>query len=137
MRRGIKFRGKRYDTGGWVYGDLIQRQYAVKIGGYEITPPTSLDPCGDTIYVEDEVIPETVGQFTGLLDKNNNEIFEGDVIAQRGHENTWVEYNHGKWVLRYDDEKAEWRQELHNKFRLHIEIIGNIHDQSPETNKQP
>jgi hypothetical protein len=77
--RPILFRGKTL-AGEWIYGDLIQRQYATKIGCYVNMAPTWQDPCGDTVYHEYEVIGETVGQFTDWLDKNGNNIFEGDKL---------------------------------------------------------
>ena len=58
MNRTIKFRGKRIDNGQWVYGDLVQCAHDILILPI------------NTGWTHHKVIPETVGQFTGLLDKN-------------------------------------------------------------------
>lgn len=68
MDRTIKFRGKRIDNGEWVYGDLLQTTEICDI--YEIANCESID---GTRY---EVIPETIGQYTDLYDKNGKEIYE-------------------------------------------------------------
>lgn len=68
--REIKFRGKRADNGEWVYGDLL-RMHGVP---YIYPDPA---PSGWNDY---EVIPDTVGQFMGLVDKACKEIYEGDVV---------------------------------------------------------
>lgn len=129
MKREIKFRGKRADNGEWIYGDLIinkhNRPY-IFLNNY-----LSYD-YGLWFLVNDvgaEVLPETVGQYTQLKDKNGLEIFEGDLLKIDDGDPVEVRYegiyaSFGIWrngfsFLHYFHEYIEPEN---------CEVIGNIHD---------
>lgn len=134
--REIKFRGKLIDTGEWVYGSLLQseidvNQIAVKcaiVGRF-----------ADTYDLwTREVDPKTIGQLTGLLDKNKKEIFEGDAVVRHGQED--IE----KGIISWDEDslsfefdmshftKENWnRTPIINSQYSILEIIGNIYE-TPE-----
>jgi uncharacterized phage protein (TIGR01671 family) len=125
--REILFRGKRLDNGEWVYGSYIQRWNGIMHRHYVC----------DDLY-ELEVDPKTVGQFTGLLDKNGKKIFEGDVV-NHGYENDYGEfYDHYKVI--YSNTNTCFvlesiypcnpikRLTKNNVKSQHTEVIGNIYD---------
>lgn len=142
----ILFKGKRKDNGEWVEGDLINNYDGRKFIG-EIIIENYKGPCADEYEISnglEEVIPETVGQYTGLPDKNDKKIFEGDIVKEEDcvHNGEVQIYGH-KWVVYFDKGFFfGWRKGYKScglsKFIPNIsgiEVIGNIHD-NPELLKE-
>lgn len=138
--REIKFRGKRLDNGEWLYGSLLVSHFKDdKKERYFITQFS-----GNYTF-EHEVNPATVGQYTGLKDKNGRDIWEGDIFKEDGSgivrsvfrvpgglafEDNPVSfgYDHRAPVYPYSSiaemQSASWLSQC-------CEVIGNIHD-NPE-----
>jgi len=122
--REILFRGKRVDNGEWVYWN--------EFGEY--TEPLLNEFDMHSHVDEHEVIPETVGPYTGLFDKNGNKVFEGDIVENDYGGKSTVEYWDAGWsgfVLVDGDET--WEGYLGNCD--HIEVIGSIHDKGELINE--
>lgn len=131
--REILFRGKRVDNGEWAYGDLLT--------------------CDDEMEIYSEshgenggwVIPETVGEYTGLTDKNGVKIFEGDIIKSTTSGTiAKVGYypEEGAFTVLFNAGSGYCVEYLGDIYMSTIEIIGNIYD-NPElikdggTNEKP
>ena len=129
--RTIKFRGKAND-GRWIYGGLV---YSDNI------EPAIYFEVGNKVYRMEwaYVDPATVGQFTGLHDKNGKEIYEGDIIKiveKFDDENVYtgngvVCFEEGIYELQNGKHFAYLGWLMHNDDITKLEVIGNIHD-NPE-----
>lgn len=128
MKRKIEFRAKRTDHDEWIYGDLLTPTDLMDV--WEISESTGM---GDKYDID----PETIGQFTGLTDKNGNKIFEGDIIKTKffGKDNRHgqnfadydyfrVEYHEASFCI----ENASRRFVINTESAKRFEIIGNIYD---------
>lgn len=157
--RQIKFRGKRVDNGEWVYGDYFKTPLTDENSGL---PPDSgwffltgkTNHCIGQDGVAFVVDPATVSQFTGLLDKNGKEIWEGDVIKFQKFANyndeitnlsrhtakvVFIDGSFSWHILRYGANGC-----FHNSRKIEplnntcatwgFEVIGNLHDSPSLTN---
>ena len=124
--REILFRGKRVDNGEWIEGNLYESKMS---GCYIIIPQVKVRQkdgavIGDTFTVH-EVAHETVGQFTGLTDKNGKRIFEGDIVK------VGVYYYCGCYPHTETRVLEVKIPDFYCWQKDGMEVIGNIHD-NPE-----
>jgi uncharacterized phage protein (TIGR01671 family) len=122
MEREIKFRGKRLDSGEWAVGNFLSggdRAFIHRIG--QSLTSTHIA----------EVEPKSVGQFTGLLDKNGVEIFEGDAVKATGEKRRLI----GSIV--YDERVCRFMLQVKDfgynfltlfDFDYEFKVIGNVHE---------
>lgn len=126
--REILFRGKRTDCEAWVEGDLIQAFRGNRLSACSIMPKDPKAYCW-------KVDPETVGQYTGLTDKNGVRIFEGDIIQSLESSVTGLV----QWFPEHSAFMV-WCKSANEVGFLYecadiIKVIGNIHD-NPELLKK-
>ena len=128
--REILFRGKRKDNGEWVEGNLFIPDIS--------DTPTQICIGTNVVRITYDIVPETVGQYTGLNDKNDTKIFEGDILKT----NKFSEPNK-QYIVKFDLQFGAYIGQ--DKFNIYFvtfdgdsdqfEVIGNIHD-NPELLKE-
>ena len=127
MNREIKFRGKDFLKEEWVYGDLVKTKnfVAIKRTNGDYFHPT-------------QVSPNTVGQYTGLKDKDGREIYEGDILQYIGKRRDNMNKVYRRKVVFHEGMFALLSKELpaYSALNYHCmedgrsawSVIGNIHD---------
>lgn len=127
MNREIKFRGKDVDTNQWVYGSLMvyKKHYPTITWVDDIGPVEKKHTC--------VVYPDSVGEYTGLRDKNSKEIYEGDIVLQQGYNGKKmpmvVKFGNGAFIVGYH--KGSSTRKTPMLVSSKCEVIGNIFD-NPE-----
>lgn len=138
--REIKFRGKRLDNGEWVVGSLFNSIWRKSADGSRVCyifPDNMLDDNGGGDCWEDfaevaeqyEVAPATVGQLTGLKDKNGREIYEEDILLDESGVYAVVYYSMGTFCVDFGEgfDLQYFTDGIHEI----CDVVGNIHD-NPE-----
>ena len=112
--REIKFRAQGRDNGKFYFGFIVI---------HDSKPPILLIPKKDGTVDRIFVRPESIGQFTGLKDKNGKEIYEGDIIT------SYMFHNNEPYMVELDD--IFWQIGEGLIAEEYVEILGNIHE-NPE-----
>ena len=134
--REILFRGKRVDNGEWVKGLLWKKKYNTAKLFISCFPD---EDDNEEVFV---IYPSTIGQYTGLTDKNGKKIFEGDVVNILGNQDVedWKNVNYNALIAFIDGgfcaidgtiEEHGFRRYALARMDFELEVIGNIHD-NPE-----
>ena len=133
MKSEIKFRGKRLDSMEWVYGSLVgvdDTYVIVDYRDFSWNPHTDVNAFWFDME-NNEVDPDTVGQYTGLKDKNGREIYEGDIVCLGDAK------RRSGVIVRSDTEPAfvlevnDTAFDIYYRNQHRYEVVGNIYD-NPE-----
>lgn len=131
--REILFRGKRTDNCEWAYGAPTKDNHGEMVM-VESTFECEEYNCrgANCLYVDEN----TVGQYTGLTDKNGKRIFEGDILRLAYHpeEDVIIEWHDGRFNFRKRNHPKDYGYERLCCVQIavsHLRVIGNIHD-NPE-----
>lgn len=143
--RNIKFRAKSLTAGEWVCGGYYNMDDCRKGGRRHIIAYDNNDNCGQQTP-HDPIDINTLGQYTGLKDKNDKEIYEGDILAPdstcRGSNRYIIEWNDKHCCFTsieggIDDFIGDLDEEIQfnllSNMKLNVcEIVGNIYDNPKE-----
>ena len=123
-----QYRGRIKDSTVWVYGYFTKSPQGIA----RIWSPITKDN-GESYLYDYVVDPETVGQYTGLKDRNGKEIYEGDIIRSKTYlgETLVIKWDNVYTGFYCHDKTDEEENHLNMLEAVESEVIGNIHD-NPE-----